>query len=82
MNYFLQRISYIVLLSCILLSCNTKTNTNFQLKEGDLLFQNTGSDDIDNAIKDVTATASAKNYSHVGMAMQKRQQMVCGGSYT
>ena len=71
MNHFLQCISYIVLLSCILLGCNKKTNNSFELKEGDLLFQNTGSDDIDNAIKDVTATASAKNYSHVGMAMQK-----------
>ena len=39
--------------------------------EGDLFFQNTGTGTIDNAIKSVTATAASKNYSHVGMAMQK-----------
>jgi hypothetical protein len=55
-----------------LLSCNSNQNTtNFELIQGDLLFQNTGTDEIDNAIKDVTATSFSKNYSHVGMAMQK-----------
>ena len=41
------------------------------MKQGDLLFQNTGTDELDNAIKAVTATSFSKNYSHVGMAMQK-----------
>ncbi|WP_373942421.1 YiiX/YebB-like N1pC/P60 family cysteine hydrolase [Polaribacter sejongensis] len=34
--------------------------------------QRTG--EIDNAIKDVTATSVSKNYSHVGMAMQKNKE--------
>ncbi|MFD2530080.1 YiiX/YebB-like N1pC/P60 family cysteine hydrolase [Polaribacter marinaquae] len=56
----------------VLLSCNTdKKKKEFKLQQGDLLFQNTGTDEIDNAIKDVTATSKAKNYSHVGIAMQE-----------
>ena len=61
--------------SIILLSCNNnQKNNGFKLKQGDLLFQNTGTDTIDNAIKEVTATSMAKNYSHVGMAMKKEGQ--------
>lgn len=61
--------------SIILLSCNNnQKNNKFKLKQGDLLFQNTGTDTIDNAIKEVTATSMAKNYSHVGMAMEKEGQ--------
>ena len=53
-------------------SCNSnQENNDFELKQGDLMFQNTGTGEIDNAIKDVTATSLSKNYSHVGMAMQK-----------
>ncbi|WP_299012583.1 YiiX/YebB-like N1pC/P60 family cysteine hydrolase [uncultured Polaribacter sp.] len=56
----------------VLISCSTNSSkTSFTLKQGDLMFQNTGSDELDNAIKTVTATSSAKNYSHVGMAIQK-----------
>ena len=43
----------------------------FKLKQGDLLFQNSGRSEIATAIKDVTATSFSKNYSHVGMAIQK-----------
>ncbi|WP_299064166.1 YiiX/YebB-like N1pC/P60 family cysteine hydrolase [uncultured Polaribacter sp.] len=60
-------IFYFVLLGCN----NNQKNNNFELKQGDLLFQNTGTGIIDNAIKDVTATSVSKNYSHVGMAMQE-----------
>ncbi|KAA5827311.1 hypothetical protein FPF71_00250 [Algibacter amylolyticus] len=59
--------------SAILLftSCkNANKNIDFELQEGDLLFQDTGTDAIDNAIKSVTATSVAKNYSHVGIAMK------------
>ncbi|MEN8928550.1 MAG: YiiX/YebB-like N1pC/P60 family cysteine hydrolase [Flavobacteriales bacterium] len=42
------------------------------MKQGDLLFQNTGDDEVENAIKSVTATSKAKNYSHVGIAMQEK----------
>ena len=52
-------------------SCHENKNSVFELKQGDLLFQNTGSDKIDNAIKSVTATTFSKSYSHVGLAMQK-----------
>tara|TARA_A100001011_G_scaffold38890_2_gene36734 strand:- start:4312 stop:4944 length:633 start_codon:yes stop_codon:yes gene_type:complete len=59
----------------LFLSCsNYKVEENFKLKEGDLLFQNSGSGEIATAIKDVTATPFSKNYSHVGMAIQKKRQ--------
>jgi uncharacterized protein YycO len=62
----------IIIFSFFLFSCysNHKKN-NFELKPGDLLFQNTGTVEVDNDIKDVTATSFSKNYSHVGIAMQK-----------
>ena len=55
-------------------SCNTNQEKAFKLKQGDLLFQNTGTGIIDNAIKNVTATPFSKNYSHMGMATQKDGQ--------
>lgn len=71
-----QKYTYIfILIFFILLSCNSNLKeNNFKLRQGDLLFQNTGTDEIDNAIKDVTATSSSKNYSHVGMAMLKDEK--------
>ena len=72
MNRTLKQTCILLIFSFVLLSCNSNQNTtNFQIIQGDLLFQNTGTDEIDNAIKDVTATSFSKNYSHVGMAMQK-----------
>ena len=68
----LNQTCFFLILSLVLFSCNSnKKNTDFEIKQGDLLFQNTGTGDIDNAIKDVTATSLSKNYSHVGMAMQE-----------
>ncbi|XMO87776.1 YiiX/YebB-like N1pC/P60 family cysteine hydrolase [Algibacter sp. AS12] len=72
MTHTIPKLVYF-LFSAILLftSCkNANKNIDFELQEGDLLFQDTGTDAIDNAIKSVTATAFAKNYSHIGMAMQ------------
>ena len=69
-----KRASIFFISSIILSSCNNQKNIDFKLKQGDLLFQNTGTDMIDNAIKEVTATSMAKNYSHVGMAMEKEGQ--------
>ncbi|APG64245.1 hypothetical protein LPB136_02175 [Tenacibaculum todarodis] len=65
--------TYILLIfSVVLISCNSNQKKDtFQLKQGDLLFQNTGTGEVDTAIKDVTATSVSKNYSHVGVAMQK-----------
>ena len=72
MNKPLKQTYILIIFSFVLLSCNSnQKNNNFELKEGDLLFQNTGTGEIDTAIKDVTATSLSKNYSHVGMAMQK-----------
>ena len=64
----------LLLITISILFMHCTNNKQFQLNEGDLLFQNTGTDEIDNAIKDVTATAIAKNYSHVGIAMQENNQ--------
>ena len=75
MNKIFKQTSILLISFSILLSCNSNQNRNkFILKQGDLLFQNTGTGKIDNAIKDVTATSFSKNYSHVGMAMQKDGQ--------
>tara|TARA_A100000164_G_scaffold359872_1_gene372986 strand:+ start:567 stop:1262 length:696 start_codon:yes stop_codon:yes gene_type:complete len=71
MNKDLIILPLFLILLIILNSCNKNKNSLFQLNHGDLLFQNTGSDTIDNAIKSVTATSFYKSYSHVGMAMQK-----------
>jgi hypothetical protein len=71
MNKILKHTYILFLFSVVLFGCNSNKNNIFELKEGDLLFQNTGSGEIDNAIKDVTATSLSKNYSHVGIAMQK-----------
>ena len=61
------------LFSLLIFSC-CNDEKEFKLKQGDLLFQNTGTGEIDYAIKDVTATSFSKNYSHVGMAIQKNEQ--------
>lgn len=72
MNKSLKQTSILIIFSFVLLSCNSNQKKNsFELKQGDLMFQNTGTGEIDNAIKDVTATSLSKNYSHVGMAMIK-----------
>ncbi|TMM29998.1 hypothetical protein FDT66_09030 [Polaribacter aestuariivivens] len=74
-NKFLKQTCILLLSFSVLSSCNKKQHSNnFELKQGDLLFQNTGTDEIDNAIKNVTATSFSKNYSHVGMAMQKDEK--------
>ena len=75
MNKPLKQTYILIIFSFVLLSCNSnQKNNNFELKEGDLLFQNTGTGEIDTAIKDVTATSLSKNYSHVGMAMKKEKK--------
>ena len=75
MNRTLQQTYILLVFSFALLSCNSnQSNTNFEIKQGDLLFQNTGTGEIDNAIKEVTATSFSKNYSHVGMALQKDEK--------
>ena len=72
MNRTIKQTCILLIFSAVLLSCNSnQKNNNFEIKQGDLLFQNTGTGEIDNAIKDVTATSFSKNYSHVGIAMQK-----------
>jgi hypothetical protein len=72
----LRKQSFILLIcSFALFSCSSnKKNKKFEIKQGDLLFQNTGTGEIDTAIKNVTATSIAKNYSHVGMAMLRNEK--------
>ncbi len=67
----IQRIFFLIFsLFFVLLSCNnTQNNKDYQMQEGDLLFQNTGTGEIDEAIKSVSATSISKNFSHVGMVM-------------
>lgn len=72
MNKFLNRTFTFFIFSFVFFSC--KNNQNFELKQGDLLFQNTGTGEIANAIKDITATSFSKNYSHVGMAIQQDEK--------
>ncbi|WP_272023555.1 YiiX/YebB-like N1pC/P60 family cysteine hydrolase [Olleya namhaensis] len=75
MTITLKQTYFLFIASLVLISCNSNKNTTaFKLKQGDLLFQNTGTSDVANAIKDVTATSLSKNYSHVGIAMQKDDQ--------
>ena len=74
MNKILNQTYPFLILSLILFSCKTSQKNKFELQQGDLLFQNTGTGEIDNAIKNVTATSVSKNYSHVGMAMQKNKE--------
>ena len=74
MNKVLIQASILLIFPIISSSCNSDQKPIFELKQGDLLFQNTGTDTIENAIKAVTATSFSKNYSHVGMAMQKEGQ--------
>jgi hypothetical protein len=75
MNKALNQTCILFIFSFILLSCNSnQKNNKFEIKQGDLLFQNTGTGEIDTAIKNVTATLFSKNYSHVGIAMQKDEK--------
>tara|TARA_B100001093_G_scaffold300381_1_gene286448 strand:+ start:34 stop:699 length:666 start_codon:yes stop_codon:yes gene_type:complete len=71
MNELIKQAGIFLIFSIISLSCDSDKKPFFKLKQGDILFQNTGNDSIENAIKSVTATSFSKNYSHVGMAIQK-----------
>lgn len=72
MTDYFKILLYLMSFTLLVLSCHIgKNKSNFEMKQGDLLFQNTGNDEVDKAIKSVTATTEAKNYSHVGMAMKE-----------
>ncbi len=71
MKYWKVTLIYLTFCHVLIGCANHQKENSFQLQQGDLLFQNTGTDEIDNAIKEVTATSAAKNYTHVGMAMQE-----------
>ena len=72
----MEKLVLTFLFSLLISSCNSDEK-EFKLKQGDLLFQNSGRSEIATAIKDVTGTSFSKNYSHVGMAVQKKWAMVC-----
>ncbi|WP_297805385.1 YiiX/YebB-like N1pC/P60 family cysteine hydrolase [uncultured Polaribacter sp.] len=75
MNKITKQIFTLLLCSVAFFSCKSnQKNNKFEIREGDLFFQNTGTGEIDNAIKNVTATTLSKNYSHVGMAVKKDEK--------
>lgn len=53
-----------------LLFYNCKTDTNFKLQEGDLLFQDSDCGPFCNAIEAVTEGINGYNFSHVGLVMK------------
>jgi len=48
----------------------------YQLKEGDILFQDLDKDSIDNAIEKVTKTNLKYNFTHVGIVVKQQQELV------
>ena len=74
MNKDFTLFNLFLILLTILNSCRENKSLLFELQQGDLLFQNTGSDTIDNAIKSVTATTFSECYSHVGIATKNNHE--------
>lgn len=66
-NKFLT-ISKIALILILVTGC--KSN-HFELKEGDILFQDLDKDAIDSAIEKVTQTALPYNFTHVGIVVKQ-----------
>lgn len=60
-------ISNLILTLTIIIGCETN---HFELKEGDILFQDLDKDDIDSAIEKVTKTNLKYNFTHVGIVVK------------
>lgn len=60
----------------LILSLSTGCNsTKFELKEGDILFQDLDKDAIDNAIEKVTKTNLGYNFTHVGIVVKQHDTL-------
>lgn len=62
---------YFIILCAILFSCNQK----FQLKEGDLLFQDLDSSPLCDAIELVTPGYNDANFSHIGLIVSENDTL-------
>lgn len=70
-NKFLL-ISNLVITLTLIIGCETN---NFELKEGDILFQDLDKDAIDNAIEKVTKTNLGYNFTHVGIVVKQQDTL-------
>lgn len=68
---FLKFLKFVIL-SLLILSCQ---KNSFELKEGDILFQDLDKDSIDNAIEKVTKTALNYNFTHVGIVVKDKNEL-------
>jgi len=64
--------SKFALIIILMISCK---NEQFQLKEGDILFQDLDKDSIDNAIEKVTQTSLKYNFTHVGIVVKHQNKL-------
>ena len=65
--------NWIILLSLFCIACGnnlTKENSDFQLKVGDILFQDLDSSPLCDAIELVTPGYKGANFSHIGMVVE------------
>jgi len=62
-----MKLRNILLIILGLLQCNLSYSLDFDLKNGDLIFQESCFSDIDTAIKSVTHSADSYNFTHVGI---------------
>ena len=64
--------SKFALIITLMISCE---NEQYQLKEGDILFQDLDKDSIDNAIEKVTKTSLKFNFTHVGIVVKQQNEL-------
>ncbi len=70
-NKFLVVCKFVLIL-VLTIGCNS---SNFEFKEGDILFQDLDKDAIDNAIEKVTKTNLAYNFTHVGIVVKQQDTL-------
>ncbi|SNR57099.1 Permuted papain-like amidase enzyme, YaeF/YiiX, C92 family [Lutibacter agarilyticus] len=70
-NKFLAVCKFVLIL-ILTIGCNS---SNFEFKEGDILFQDLDKDAIDNAIEKVTKTNLAYNFTHVGIVVKQQDTL-------
>jgi len=68
----LVHFSKIILIITLMISCKKQP---YQLKEGDILFQDLDKDSIDNAIEKVTKTSLKFNFTHVGIVVKQQNEL-------